>query len=53
MAADGYSLAYVEVDVLDANGNLDTTASNNLTFTLSGPGEIAGVDTGDQGPIKK
>ena len=53
MAADGYSLAYVEVDVLDANGNLDTTASNNLTFTLSGPGEIAGVDNGDQGSIKK
>ena len=53
MAADGYSLAYVEVDVLDANGNLDTTASNNLTFTLSGPGEIAGVDNGDQATVKK
>ena len=53
MAADGYSLAYVEVDVLDANGNLDTTASNNLIFTLSGPGEIAGVDNGDQATVKK
>ena len=53
MAADGYSLAYVEVDVLDASGNLDTTASNNLTFTLSGPGEIAGVDNGDQATVKK
>ena len=48
MPADGSSLAYVEVDVLDASGNLDTTASNNITFTLSGPGEIVGVDNGDQ-----
>ena len=53
MTADGYSLAYVEVDVLDADGVLDTTATNNITFTLSGPGEIAGVDNGDQATVRK
>ena len=53
MPADGSSLAYVEVDVLDASGNLDTTAFNNITFTLSGPGEIVGVDNGDQATKKK
>ena len=51
--ADGSSLIYVEVDVTDANGNLDTTATNNITFTVSGPGEIVGVDNGDQATTKK
>ena len=53
IAADGSSLAYVEVDVVDANGNLDTTATNNITFTLSGPGKILAVDNGDQATVKK
>ena len=53
IAADGSSLAYITVDILDANGNLDTTATNNITFTLSGPGEIAGVDNGDQATTRK
>lgn len=48
IAADGSSLAYIEVDVLDADGNLDTTAENNIVFTLEGNGEIVGVDNGDQ-----
>ena len=53
IAADGSSLAYITVDILDESGNLDTTASNNITFTLSGPGEIVGVDNGDQATTKK
>ena len=53
VAADGSSLVYIEVDVLDASGNLDTTASNNITFTVSGPGEIVGVDNGDQATTAK
>lgn len=51
--ADGKSLIYVTVDVLDKNGNLDTTATNNIQFTLTGPGEILGVDNGDQATVKK
>ena len=53
IAADGTSLVYIEVDVLDANGNLDTTATNNITFTLSGNGKILGVDNGDQATTAK
>ncbi|MBQ7800861.1 MAG: DUF4982 domain-containing protein [Oscillospiraceae bacterium] len=53
IAADGSSLVYIEVDVLDADGNLDTTAANNITFTLEGPGEILGVDNGDQATVDK
>lgn len=52
-AADGSSLIYISVDVADANGNLDTTATNNIVFSLSGNGEIVGVDNGDQATTKK
>lgn len=51
--ADGSSLAYISVDVTDANGNLDTTAENEITFSLSGNGEILGVDNGDQATTNK
>jgi len=53
IAADGTSLAYITVDVVDANGNLDTTATNNITFTLTGSGKILGVDNGDQATTAK
>ena len=51
--ANGYDLVYVEVDVTDANGVLDTTAANNITFTVNGPAVIAGVDNGDQATVRK
>ena len=51
--ANGYDLVYVEVDVTDANGVLDTTAANNITFTVNGPAVIAGVDNGDQATVSK
>ena len=53
MDADGHSLAYIEVAVQDANGNLDTTATNTINFSLSGNGEIVGVDNGDQATTEK
>ncbi|MCI8786852.1 MAG: leucine-rich repeat protein [Eubacterium sp.] len=53
IAADGSSLAYITVDVTDANDVLDTTAVNEITVSLSGNGEIAGVDNGDQASLKK
>lgn len=53
IAADGSSLAYITVDVEDANGNLDTTASNTINFSLTGNGEIVGVDNGDQATTAK
>ncbi|MGM9630810.1 glycoside hydrolase family 2 TIM barrel-domain containing protein [Butyricicoccus sp.] len=51
--ADGSSLAYISVDVTDADGNLDTTATNTINFSLSGNGEIVGVDNGDQATTDK
>ncbi len=51
--ADGASLAYITVDVTDASGNLDTTATNNIQFSLSGNGVILGVDNGDQATTAK
>jgi beta-galactosidase len=45
--ADGRDLVFVTADVQDANGVFVPTASNSLTFSVSGPGKIAGVDNGD------
>lgn len=53
ISADGSSLAYISVDVEDANGTLDTTATNTINFSLSGNGEIVGVDNGDQATTAK
>lgn len=53
IAADGSSLAYISVDVTDADGNLDTTATNTINFSLTGNGEIVGVDNGDQATTAK
>ena len=53
ITADGSSLAYISVDVTDENGNLDTTAANTINFSLTGDGEIVGVDNGDQATTRK
>ena len=53
VVADGSGLAYYEVDITDANGNLDTAATNDITFTVSGNATIAGVDSGDQATTDK
>jgi beta-galactosidase len=47
ITADGRDLSYVEVDVLDAKGVLVPQASNKLTFSISGPGTLVGVDNGN------
>ena len=51
--ADGSSLSYITIDVTDANGNLKTKADNEINFSLTGEGEIVGVDNGDQATTKK
>jgi len=45
--ADGYDLSYVTVTALDADGREVPTASDMLTFSVSGPGELFGVDNGN------
>ena len=48
IAADGYDLSFITVEVLDADGNLCPNAMNQIQFKLEGDGFIAGVDNGDQ-----
>ncbi len=45
--ADGRDLIFVTADIQDANGVFVPTATNSVTFAVSGPGKIAGVDNGD------
>jgi beta-galactosidase len=40
-------VAQIEVRILDAKGNLVPTADNAVTFEVSGPARIIGVDNGD------
>jgi beta-galactosidase len=47
IAADGRDLAFVEVDVVDAQGVLVPQAANKIDLAVSGPGTLAGVDNGD------
>ena len=53
VAADGTGLTYISVDVVDSSGNTDTTATNTIQFSLTGNGEIVGVDNGDQATTAK
>ncbi len=51
--ADGRSLVFVEVSLVDDQGFLDTKGSNVISFTVEGEGKIVGVDNGDQGSVDK
>lgn len=48
LASTGEDLSYLLVEALDAQGNLAPLADNLVQFEVQGPGEIAGVDNGDQ-----
>ena len=45
--ADGSDLSFVTVQVADARGDVVPAASQLVKFSVSGPGEIAGVDNGN------
>jgi beta-galactosidase len=45
--ADSDDLVFIETDVVDENGTLMPDADNLITYTISGPGEIVGVDNGN------
>jgi beta-galactosidase len=47
MKADGEDVMPVEVAILDKQGRVVPTASNEVIFKVTGPGEIAGVGNGD------
>jgi len=44
---DGYDLSYVTVEVVDGNGDIVPQATNAITFSISGPGEIISTNNGD------
>jgi beta-galactosidase len=45
--ADGRDVAFVTADVEDAAGVFAPTTGNSITFAVTGPGRIAGVDNGN------
>jgi beta-galactosidase len=45
--ANGNDLSFITAKVVDANGNGVPEAGNQITFEISGPGEIAATDNGD------
>lgn len=45
--ADGQDLCFVTAAVTDANGTIVPRASNRITFSVRGPGEIVATDNGD------
>lgn len=48
LRADGTSMAFVTVEVVDKDGNLCPNAENKILFDVEGPATIAGVDNGSQ-----
>jgi beta-galactosidase len=48
LAATGEDLSYILVEAVDAQGNPAPLADNLVRFAVQGPGEIAGIDNGDQ-----
>jgi beta-galactosidase len=48
LQADGKSLSYVTVDVVDSKGVMVPDASNAITFSVSGAGTFVGADNGKQ-----
>ena len=47
MKADGEGLAFITADITDANGVLCPRAGNSVSFSITGPGTIIGVDNGN------
>jgi beta-galactosidase len=50
--ADGRDLSFITVRVEDKNGVLCPDATNQVQFTVTGPGKIAGVDNGDSASLE-
>lgn len=47
LKANNQDLAFVAVEVVDENGNLRSDAENAIEYTLTGPGRIAAIGSGD------
>jgi len=47
IVADGQEAALVAVSIIDSNGRVVPTASNEVSFTVTGPGKLIGLGSGD------
>ena len=47
IAADGYDLSYITIEAVDAAGRPVPTADDMLHFSVTGDGELFGVDNGN------
>lgn len=45
--ADGHNRVFITGDIKDANGFNVPSAANSVTFSVSGPGQLVGVDNGN------
>lgn len=45
--ANGLDQAFIETNIVDEQGVLIPNASNKITYTVTGPGRIVGVDNGN------
>jgi len=52
LKADGKSLSYITIKILDKDGNIVPDADNLVKFNISGPAHIAGVDNGAQASLE-
>lgn len=51
--ADGKSLVFIKVEIIDRDGNLCPFAENQIFFSLDGQATIAGVDNGSQMSLER
>ena len=47
ITANGRDLAFITGDLQDANGIFVPNGANSVSFSVSGPGQLVGVDNGD------
>ena len=53
IAADGYDLSYITVDVTDENGTIVPDADHLIQFRVTGNGKIVGVDNGNPTSVER
>ena len=52
LRADGQDLAYVWVELADANGTVDSLVRDRVTLEVDGPGRLAGFGTAEPAPME-
>ena len=52
ITGNDYSLAYIQVDVVDAKGNIVSKANNLITTTVTGNGRYLAMDNGKQADMR-